>query len=397
MSTRRSRHDVVVVGARCAGAATAMLLARMGHDVVVLDRGRHGTDTLSTHGILRPGVVQLSRWGLLDAVLASGAPPVRQVSFRVGDTEEARPVRDRAGVDLLVAPRRYVLDGILADAAAGAGADVRFGLTATALRRGQGGRVSGVVANHASGESVELSARFVIGADGVRSRVAREVGARIVQRRPTDNSTFYAYFAGLDWRGFELHVGHPGLAGVFPTHGGQAAAWICSPADAVTKLRGSDNDRGAALVDMIGRLSPSLAHRLRSARRTSTVRGAVRMPNHVRQAHGPGWALVGDAGYHRDAITGHGMSDAFRDAELLASALHRALGGMTDDADALASYQRQRDELLRETYDITCALSDYPDPDRFVELQRQLAKAIDAEARFLASLPTAPAVEHVAA
>ena len=122
------------------------------------------------------------------------------------------------------------------------------------------------------------------------------------------------------------------------------------------------------------------------------------MPNHVRQAYGPGWALVGDAGYHRDAITGHGISDAFRDAELLARALDRALGGVADEADALASYQRQRDALLRETYHITCALSEYPEPGRFVQLQRQLAEAIDTEARFLASLPAAAApIEEVAA
>ena len=398
MSKRRSTHDVIVVGARCAGAATAMLLARQGHDVVVVDRGRAGSDTLSTHGIQRTGVVQLSRWGLLDAVLASGAPPVRQVVFRVGDTEEVRTVKDGAGVDLLVAPRRYVLDGILAVAAGKAGADVRFGVTATGLRRDGDGRVSGIDARADSGEPVELSARFVVGADGMRSRLARDVGARVVEQHPTDNSTFYAYFGGLDWPGFEFHVGHPGVAGVFPTHGGEACVWLCSPADTVEKLRAGEDGRSAALVDLIGQLAPSLADRLRGGRATSTVRGAVRMPNHVRQAYGPGWALVGDAGYHRDAISGHGISDAFRDAELLARALDRALGGVADEADALASYQRQRDALLRETYDITCALSEYPEPGRFVQLQRQLAEAIDTEARFLASLPAAAApIEAVAA
>jgi flavin-dependent dehydrogenase len=226
MSTRRSTHDVVVVGARCAGAATAMLLARHGHDVVVVDRARFPSDTLSTHGILRPGVVQLSRWGLLADVLASGAPPIRQVSFRVGAAEDVRTVKDAAGVDLLVAPRRYILDEILADAAVRAGADVRFGVTATGLRRPPGGRAGGIHARDDSGEPVELSARFVVGADGMRSRLARAVAARVVHEHPTDNSSFYAYFGSVEWSGLELHVGHPGLAGVFPTHGGEACVWL---------------------------------------------------------------------------------------------------------------------------------------------------------------------------
>jgi 2-polyprenyl-6-methoxyphenol hydroxylase-like FAD-dependent oxidoreductase len=398
MSERRNTHDVVVVGARCAGAATAMLLARLGHDVVVVDRARFPSDTLSTHGILRPGVVQLSRWGLLDDVLASGAPPVRQVSFRVGAAEEVRTVKDRAGVDLLVAPRRYVLDGILADAAARAGADLRFGVTATGLRRDENGQVTGVTARDDTGEPVELSARYVVGADGLRSRLARAVGAQVLEQHPTDNSTFYAYFGGIDWRGYELHVGHPGLAGVFPTHGGEGCVWLCSPSGTAGRLHGGEAGRTAALVELIGQVSPSLADRLRSGHAASPVRGAVGLPNQVRQAHGPGWALVGDAGYHRDAITGHGISDAFRDAELLARALDRALDGGTDGTDALASYQHQRDALLRETYDLTCALSEYPEPDRFTELQMRFARAIDREATFLASLPSVPAgVEEVAA
>jgi flavin-dependent dehydrogenase len=174
--------------------------------------------------------------------------------------------------------------------------------------------------------------------------------------------------------------------------------WLCSPSSTAGKLREGEDGRTATLVDLIGQVSPSLADRLRDGQSTSTVRGAVRLPNHVRQAHGPGWALVGDAGYHRDAITGHGISDAFRDAELLARALDRALGDRTDETDALASYQRQRDAWLRETYDITCALSEYPEPDRFTQLQMQFARAIDTEATFLASLAAAPArLEGVAA
>src|SRR5688500_11621518 len=132
---RSRRHDVVVVGARAAGAATALLLARQGHDVVLVDRVVFPADTLSTHQIARPGVVQLHRWGLLQAVLDSGAPEIRQVMFTAQGETVTKPVKDKAGVDLLVAPRRAILDAIVADAAAEAGADVRFGVAVTGIRR----------------------------------------------------------------------------------------------------------------------------------------------------------------------------------------------------------------------------------------------------------------------
>jgi 2-polyprenyl-6-methoxyphenol hydroxylase-like FAD-dependent oxidoreductase len=391
MNHRRSTHDVVVVGARCAGSATAMLLARQGFDVVVIDRARLPSDTVSTLSIARGGVVQLSRWGLLDAVLDSGAPPIRQVSFRVGDTEEVRTVKERAGVDLLVAPRRYVLDAIVADAAVAAGADLRSGMTATGVRREPDGRVRAVTARDAAGEPLELSARFVVGADGVRSRIAGAVGAGIVERHPADTATFYAFFGDVHRGRSEFHVGRAAFAGVFPTHGGEACVWVCCPVAAAAPILGAGDRRVEALVDLIGQISPSLAGRLRLGWPTSPVRGAVELPNHVRRAAGPGWALVGDAGYHRDPITGHGITDAFRDAELLAHALGRSLGGGTDEPDALATYQRQRDAALRETFDLTRALARFPEPERFVALQKRLSRALESEAEQLASMPAHPA------
>jgi flavin-dependent dehydrogenase len=364
-----------------------MLLARQGFDVVVVDRARFPSDTLSTLGIARGGVVQLSRWGLLDGVLASGAPAIRQVGFRTGEVEQVRTVKARAGVDLLVAPRRYVLDTILADAAADAGAELRLGVTATGLRRGPDGRVRGLLARDATGESVELSARFVVGADGVRSRIADQVGAPVQEHHRADNATFYAFFRDVDLGAFEFHVGDSALAGVFPTHGGEACVWICCPAGVTARLRGAGSARAAALVDLIATASPALAERLRRGRVASPVRGAIGLPNHVRRPAGPGWALVGDAGYHRDPITGHGITDAFRDAELLARALGRCLRGETGEAEALGQYQRRRDDALRETFDITRALTLYPDRDQIVALQKRLSQVLEAEAESLAAQP----------
>jgi 2-polyprenyl-6-methoxyphenol hydroxylase-like FAD-dependent oxidoreductase len=394
-STRRTHHDVVVVGARVAGAATAMLLARLGHDVLLLDRSHFPSDTLSTHGLARGAVVQLSRWGLLDDVLAGGAPAVRQVTFRLGEEETQRAIKDSAGVDLLVNPRRYVLDALLVEAARDAGVTVQTGVTARGVQR-RAGRVAGVVAADDRGNEIELGARLVVGADGVRSRTAHWFGADVVERRAPGGAVFYAYVGDLDDRGQEFHVGEGAMAGVFPTHDG-ACVWLCTSVAAAAAVTRAGSDRAAALVDAIGRTSPSLGERLRAASVVAPVRGAARLPNHRRKATGPGWALVGDAGYHRDPITGHGITDAFRDAELLARAADEALREPGRDQPVLARYDHERDALVRDTFDLTVALGAFPPAEEFVELQRRLSKAIDLEATALAAQPPVPNGRAVAA
>jgi len=388
---RTSHHDVVVVGARCAGSAAAMLLARLGYDVAVVDRATFPSDTLSTHAIARGGIVQLHRWGLLEDVVASGAPEIREASFHLPDgTVIARTIKERAGVDHLLAPRRIVLDAILVEAAAAAGARVETGFSVADVLRDASGRVTGVTGHDAAGASRELRARIVIGADGLRSRVARAVGARMLDERPAAGAAHYTFVGGLDAEGFEFHIGGGAFAGVFPTHGGEANVWICSPAGG-DGIGGSD--RSTAFVSWMDRVSPSLADRIRRAEITAGVRGIVGMPNHVRQAAAPGWALVGDAGYHRDAITGHGITDAFRDAELLAFHLDRYLRGDVDEAVALAAYGRERDEALAAIFELTNQLVQLPSPERMVELQMELSRCIDQEAAWLADRPhLSPAV-----
>jgi 2-polyprenyl-6-methoxyphenol hydroxylase-like FAD-dependent oxidoreductase len=395
MQSLRHRHDVVVVGARAAGAATALLLARQGHDVALVDRDTLPSDTLSTHQIARPGVVQLRRWGLLQDVLNSGAPDLRQITFTAAGESVTRTVKHSAGVDLLVAPRRYILDTLVAQAAAGAGADVRFGVTVEGVHLDDAGRAVGVYGQDRTGAPVDLAARFVVGADGLGSRVARAVGAEIIEDRGAPGATQYAYFAGLQWPGIELIVADRALTGLFPTHHGQACIWICSPTADAHDARRHAASREDAFTAYLHRTAPELAARLRTARRTSPVAGMLRTPNYLRRAHGPGWALVGDAGYHRDAVTGHGLSDAYRDAELLATALHQALSGDLDPDTALAGYQRQRDRALREVFDLTVALAGYPPVSEFVVLQKELGRALVAEAAELAARPPlSPNDEH---
>jgi flavin-dependent dehydrogenase len=383
----RSRHDVVIVGGRVAGAATAMLLARLGRDVVVVDRASFPSDTVSTHAVARSGVVQLRRWGLLEAVLASGAPAIRRVTFHAGGESVSRTIRHKAGVGLVVAPRRYVLDTIIAAAAEQAGADVRTGVTVTGVQRDRRGRVAGVYGHDRAGAAVDLRGRYVIGADGLRSRVARSVGATINEARLAGGAAQYAYYAGIPWAGMEFFVAERSFAGVFPTHDGQACIWVGTPTADAQAARRRASSREEAFGELLGRCAPRLAERLRHARRTSPVRGMLRQPNQVRQAFGPGWALVGDAGYHRDAITAHGISDAFRDAEFLAVALDQVLSAGAGASTALARYQQQRDQALGEIFDITCRLAAYPPVPAFTGLQKQLSAAIDKQAAALAARP----------
>ena len=194
-----------------------MLLADAGHDVLVVDRASFPSDTVSTHVIARTGMVQLNRWGLLGALHDSGAPPLTTVEIDTGDDVLVRTIKDRHGVDHLLAPRRIVLDGLLQDAARGSGARIESGVSVDGVLRDGRGRVVGLRAHDARG-GILVHARHVVGADGLGSRVARSVGAPLTLERPTSGAALYAYFAGR-WPSIEYHVGDHALSGIFPTHG----------------------------------------------------------------------------------------------------------------------------------------------------------------------------------
>jgi 2-polyprenyl-6-methoxyphenol hydroxylase-like FAD-dependent oxidoreductase len=277
-TANRCRHDVVIVGARVAGSATAMLLARLGHDVAVVDQASFPSDTVSTHSISRSGVVQLRRWGLLDEVLDSGAPAIRQVTFHAGGESMSRVIKEKSGVDLVVAPRRYVLDTILVAAAERAGAEVRAGVTVTGVRRDGIGRVVGVSGHDRAGAPVELDARWVVGADGLRSRVASSVGAPFTEVHPANGAAQYAYYEGIPWNGFEFFVAPRSFAGVFPTHHGQACIFVCTPAADARAVRRRTGSRVEAFSELLERSAPQLAERLRDARRTRRSRACFASP-----------------------------------------------------------------------------------------------------------------------
>ena len=333
-----SHYDAIVVGARVAGAATAMLLARRGHHVLVIDRADPTTDTLSTHALMQPGVTQLRRWGLLERVTAAGTPALDRVTFRYPD--------ETVHVDLqrpVYAPRRTVLDPIILAAAAEAGAEVRIGPRVERLARDDDGRVRGVITTDRACRRSLVTAEWVIGADGMRSTVARCLRPTATRVSPVASAIVLGYVSGLDLDGLHWCYAPGRVAGLIPTNAGLTCVWAGIPArDFATVLR---PDLHAGLLGVITRTAPDLAERVAAAEWIGPVRGFPGRHGWLRRPWGPGWALVGDAAYFKDPITGHGMSDALRDAELLATALERTQRGETDAATALRGYERTRDAL----------------------------------------------------
>jgi 2-polyprenyl-6-methoxyphenol hydroxylase-like FAD-dependent oxidoreductase len=360
-----AEYDAIVVGARCAGSPTAMLLARMGHRVLVVDRARFPSDTISTHLVHPPGVAALKAWGLLDRLLATGCPGIDTYAYDFGPfTIAGAP--GTAEAPLAYAPRRTVLDRLLVDAASEAGAEVRQGFTVIGLVT-EDGRVSGI-RGHARGErDIAVRGRVVVGADGHHSLVARLVGPAQYHERPPLQVSYYAYVGGLPMDGrFECYLRPARGFAAWPTHDDLAvviAGWPRS------ELAANRKDIEASFAATLA-LAPGFAARFHAGTRVSRFVGQS-LPGFLRKPFGPGWALVGDAGYTKDFITALGISDAFRDAELCATALHEALSGARPFEAAMAGYQSERDRRSLPFYEFTAQLATLEPPPP--ELQRVLA------------------------
>jgi menaquinone-9 beta-reductase len=372
------RYDVLVVGARCAGAAAAMLLARRGLRVLAIDRGAYGADTISTHALMRGGVLQLHRWGVLPRLRELGTPPVRSTTFHYGADSTEIAIRPADGVDALYAPRRMVLDSLLVDAAWEAGAEVRHGHTLAALIR-TGNRVTGAVVLDSEHRPLHIEAGLVIGADGVGSAVARLAEAPVVHAAQHTTCVLYGHWSGLGQQGYHWHYKGGASVGVIQTNAGKHCVFVAvPPARYRTELT---HDRAEGFHRVLRETAPRVADELSGARLESQLWTFAGRNGFLRQASGAGWALVGDAGYFKDPLTAHGMTDALRDAELLANAVAEG----TDAA--LARYGALRDELSLPLFRITDEIASFAwDLDAVQALHRALNQAMKAEVAHLLAL-----------
>jgi 2-polyprenyl-6-methoxyphenol hydroxylase-like FAD-dependent oxidoreductase len=341
-------YDAIVVGARCAGSPTAMLLARKGYRVLVVDRATFPSDTISTHLIHPPGVAALARWGLLDRLRATGCPAIGTYSFDFGPfVISGSPGTPESKV--AYAPRRTVLDKLLVDAAAEAGAEVREGFVVEQLEI-EDGRVTGIRGRSKSGLPVTEKGRIVVGADGLHSLVARVVSPEQYHDCPPLEAGYYTYWSGLEMGGrFEAYDRVDRAWAAWPTNDDLTLVVASWPA---AEFETNKRDVEGHYLRAFER-APAFAERIRAAKRVERLVGST-VPNFFRKPFGAGWALVGDAGYHKDFITAQGISDAFRDAERCATALHEWLCGAGGFDDALGAYQRDRDEHVLPIYEFTC-------------------------------------------
>ena len=382
------QYDAIVVGARCAGSPTAMLLARKGYKVLAVDRATFPSDTISTHLIHPPGMMCLTRWRLKERVVGSNCPAIDNYKFDLGPffLKGSPGTSDEPAA---YGPRRTVLDKILVEAAAESGVEVREAFTVDEIIS-EGGRVTGIRGHARNGDSVTERAKVVIGADGRNSIVARYVEPEQYNERPIQEASYYSYWSGLPMEGFEAYNRDDRAFAAWPTNDGLTLIVGGWP---YAQFEQNRKDPEKNFMEMLDR-APEFGERVRAAKREDRFMGAA-VPNYFRKPFGPGWALVGDAGYNKDFITAQGISDAFRDAELCVDALDAWLSGREGFDEAMSKYQSTRDAHVFPMYNFTIDFASFaPPPPQQLELMGAIhgnQEAMDGFASMVAGV-VSPAV-----
>jgi flavin-dependent dehydrogenase len=372
-------YDAIVVGARCAGASTAMLLARKGLKVLLLDRSTFPSEMPHGHFIHRHGPRRLEKWGLLKRIVATGCPPSTTFTIDTGEIRLTGKNLALDGVAFGYGPRRGALDWVLVEAAMEAGAEFRAGFAVQDYLFEEN-RIMGIrAAGRTQRLSFEERAAIVVGADGRGSRLARIVGAAEYDVVPTLTCYFFSYWSDVPPAGLEIYVRQKRAIFAFPTNGGLFAVFIAWPISERSVVKSDVERHFLAALD----LAPELAARVRAGRRAERFLGAANLPNFLRKPYGSGWALVGDAGCHKDPYLALGICDALRDAELLAIAIDQGLSGKRPLESALSEYERRRNDATMPDYRLNLDRAQFsPLPQEERRLQRALMDDQEAANRF---------------
>jgi flavin-dependent dehydrogenase len=348
-------YDVIVIGARCAGSPTAMLFAQQGYRVLLLEKVTFPQDTLSSHYIHMQGVALLNQWGLLDKVRDSGCTPITRESYEAPGVRVEGFSLPIDGLTTTYAPRRYVLDPILAHGAVAAGVEFREGCAVNDLVW-EDDRVVGVRYTTPGGAEATDRARLVVGADGMRSLVARKVGAPKVIEHPRATCVYYSYWSGVPSI-FELYERPDRWVAAVPTNDDRKLIMTYFPQADYNEVR---KDVEPAYLEAVRTTAPDLYERMQGGERVEQMYGTGHQENFFRKAYGPGWVLVGDAVNHKDSITARGITEAWVQAQTLTDCIGERLH---DDAALNRALRRYENNLGNE------ALSQYQGALNVAELK----------------------------
>jgi flavin-dependent dehydrogenase len=378
-----NRYDAIVVGARCAGPPTAMLLAQQGHHVLLVDKTTFPSDTISTHIVHPHGVAALERWSLAKPLKETGCPPFTHYALDFGPVTMEGSLRPVNGTGYALCPRRTVLDKLLVDAAVRAGAELREGFTVDEVVF-EHGAAAGIRGHQKGGNAESYNAHVIVGADGRNSVVAKAVRAERYEERPVISVGYYAYWSGLPAESFKGYIRERAAFAFAPTHDGLTLGVISWPRADFDAIRRDIEGRYRNDLAQV----PAVHERVQAAKRETRFVGTADLPNFFRKPYGPGWVLLGDAGHHKDPITAHGISDAFRDAEAVAKVLHDVLAGSREFDEGMAAYQKERDAQARPKYDLTCMIANLeePPPPEMQQLIAAMAGNRQAMSDFLSTV-----------
>jgi flavin-dependent dehydrogenase len=339
-----------------------MLLARKGHSVLLVDRATFPSDIPHGHFFHMHGPRRLASWGMLDPILATGCPAITSFTTYMDDFPLAGHDLEVDGVPLGLGPRRSYVDQVLIEAAVEAGAEFRDGYSVQEFLA-DGDRIVGIRGRDGSVERAQI----VVGADGRNSSLARTVQAPEREAVPTLTCWYFTYWSGVPWAsGLEIYSRDKRAIFAHPTNDDLLALFVAWPIAELPRVRADIEGQYMAVLDAM----PEVAERVREGKREERFYGATQLPNFLRKPYGPGWALVGDAGCHKDPAMALGMCDALRDAEYLSDALHEGVAGERPLEEALADYERRRDEDTLPWYQINLGAAQLEPPAQEVAAMR---------------------------
>jgi 2-polyprenyl-6-methoxyphenol hydroxylase-like FAD-dependent oxidoreductase len=376
------KYDMIVVGARCAGSSTALLLARKGYRVLLVDKSSFPSDIMSGHFIHPRGLACLQRWNVLDSLLATDTPRMTHLTMDTGPVVLMSDTLPIDGIDYSMGPRRFVLDALLVEAAVEAGVEWRENFAVQDLLEEEDGTVSGIRGRTASGETVSEHATMVIGADGMHSLVARKVNAPVYQTHDVQTCMYYSHWSNMSLDATLVHTHPEGSINAFPTNNDLTMVGVTWPRSRFNEVRRDIATHFRAVMD----LSPALSDLFNQAQQEDRFFGTGDIPNFFRKPYGAGWALVGDAAYHKDPILAQGISDAFCDAERLVQAIDRGLSGPQPLPTVLAEYEERRNREALPLYEMTIAIASFEPNAGMDQLYPALSVNPEATRRFLGTM-----------